>query len=335
MKGKGTESPSSLTHPQHERMYGILRMIKKRSFPNATDFTKRFEVDRRTILRDLSYLRDRMHVPIDYDPVRRGYYFTEDFHDMPVLEVRESDLLWLFVGQHLLQHAGTGELADHVRRSFQRIASLLDGSVSVRWDQLSSLLSSKVSGLGAADLNTFQAVSEGLNHHRELRFSYRKNAQSPVERRHVHPVHCAFVNNQWYLFAHDLGRKATRSFVLSRMSRVALGAKSFDPATLPEIPELLERGFGVKWSNQQPTDVRLRVSAEIAHLIRERQWHPSQKIRENRDGSLELRLKVNTFRELTNWICSWGPLMEVLEPESLRSSVAWTLREAAEVYGVG
>jgi len=330
-QGEG-DSPAKLTHPQHERMYAILRAIRDKPYLNASTFVKRFEVNRRTILRDIDYLRDRMHLPIEYDPKKRGYYLSEPIGGMPLLEVRESDLLWLFVGQHLLQQAGTDELAAQVRESFQRISALLGDTVSVQWERLSDLLSSKVSGLGAAEIKTFHAISEGLSRHLELRFDYRKTAGSPVERRHVRPLHSAFVNGQWYLFSHDLKREATRSFVFSRMSKVTVTEKSFDPAGLPGIPELLESGFGVKWSDQEAVTVRLRVSSEIAHLIGERTWHASQKITRRKDGSLMLQLKVNTFRELTNWICSWGPLMEVLEPQELRETVAKTLREAAEVY---
>ena len=333
MPKKPAISPAKLTRPQHERIFALLRLIQDKRFPNANTFMRELEVNRRTILRDLDYLRDRMGMPIEYNSVERGYYLTEAIEHMPVLEVRESDLLWLFVGQHLLQQAGSGELATLVRESFQRISALFSATVSVQWEQLSSVLSSKVSGLGKAELHTFQAISEGLNRRHEIRFDYRKTVRAPVERRHVRPVHSAFVNSQWYLFAYDIERKATRTFVFSRMSKVAVTTKKFDPDKLPAIPELLEHGFGVKYSSETPTSVKLWVSEEIAHLIAERKWHPSQKITHKADGSLMLNLKVNAFRELTNWICSWGPLMEVLEPQELRETVAETFRAAAGVYG--
>ncbi|MCB1130598.1 MAG: WYL domain-containing protein [Verrucomicrobiae bacterium] len=321
-----------LHHPQHERMTKILRMIQEMDHPNSTDFANACEVDRRTILRDLDYLRDRMHAPIAYDKSRKGYRFTRAYQGMPALEVRESDLLWLFVGQHLLDQASDEELASQVRESFERIAALMDGSVSIAWDRYSGLITSKVSGLGAAELETFQAVSKALTKHRELRFSYRKTGRSALETRHVRPVHSAFVNNQWYLFSFDIERNDIRTFVLSRMSGVEVMDETFDPASLPEIPRLLEKGFGVQWSKTEQTDVRIRISEEIAHLIRERKWHPSQRIEAQEDGSLLLHLRVNTFRELANWICSWGPLVEVLDPPRLRNMVAEKLRDAAAVY---
>ena len=324
--------PARLSRPQHERIFALVRLIQDRRYPNASTFVEELEVDRRTILRDLDYLRDRMGIPIEYDARQRGYYLSSPVENMPLLEMHESDLLWLFVGQHLLQQAATDELANQVCESFQRISALFGSKISVRWDQLSAILSSKVSGLGAAELRTFRAISDGLSRSHEIRFDYQKSPNTPVERRQVRPVHSAFVNSQWYLFAQDVDKNATRTFVFSRMSKVTVTGKSFDPQGMPVIPALLEHGFGVKYSHDEPTVVKLRVAAEIAHLISERTWHPSQKITKHSGGGLTLHLKVNAFRELSNWICSWGPLMEVLEPQELRTRVAKLHRDAARIY---
>ena len=326
------EQPARLSRLQHERIFTIFRLIQAGRFPNCTILATEAEATRRTILRDIAYLRDRMRLPIEYDSQKRGYYFTKPVENMPLLEMRESDLLWLFVGQHLLQHAATPELADKIRASFQRISALFGSKVSVCWDQLSAIMSSKVAGLGAADLRTFGAISKGLSRGLEIIFEYRKTSNSVTEKRRVRPVHSAFVNGQWYLFAQDTGKNATRTFVFSRMGKVTVTDTKFDPQDMPDIPPLVESGFGVRYSPVKPKVVELRVDREIAHIIRERDWHPSQTITDRTDGGLTLRLKVTSFLELTNWICSWGPLMEVLEPRELRSKVAKTLRAAAEMY---
>lgn len=95
---------------------------------------------------------------------------------------------WLFVGQHLLHQAANEELANQVRESFQRISGLFGSKISVRWDQLSNVISSKVAGLGAAEPRTFSAISEGLGRSLEIRFDYRKSIKSAVEKRWTRPA---------------------------------------------------------------------------------------------------------------------------------------------------
>ena len=59
----------------------------------------------------------------------------------------------------------------------------------------------------------------------------------------------------------------------------------------------------------------------MATYVRERVWHPSQRLRERRDGSLEMRLATSGRKELTRWILSWMPHVRVLAPRKLRERV--------------
>jgi len=67
--------------------------------------------------------------------------------------------------------------------------------------------------------------------------------------------------------------------------------------------------------------VRLLFGREVATYIRERVWHPSQQMRQRRDGALELRLETGSRKELTRWILSWMPHVRVLAPRQLQERV--------------
>jgi len=41
-------------------------------------------------------------------------------------------------------------------------------------------------------------------------------------------------------------------------------------------------------------------------------WHPSQILRNRRDGSLEMRIGTSGHKELVRWVLSWVPDVEVL-----------------------
>jgi len=64
----------------------------------------------------------------------------------------------------------------------------------------------------------------------------------------------------------------------------------------------------------------------VAAYIRERVWHPSQRMIERRGGSLEVRLKTAGWKELVRWILSWQPDVKVLAPVTLRQRVLEKLR---------
>jgi predicted DNA-binding transcriptional regulator YafY len=58
-----------------------------------------------------------------------------------------------------------------------------------------------------------------------------------------------------------------------------------------------------------------------APFIAERQWHATQELVTERDGSVVLTMRVADTLELRRWILGFGASAEVLAPESLRDEI--------------
>lgn len=66
--------------------------------------------------------------------------------------------------------------------------------------------------------------------------------------------------------------------------------------------------------------------------MNERRWHPSQKNRKLKDGSLELAFEVAGTKEIKTWIMGFGSLAQVLEPASLVKEIRDDLGRAVKSY---
>jgi predicted DNA-binding transcriptional regulator YafY len=178
------------------------------------------------------------------------------------------------------------------------------------------------------NLLLFQTISDALNQRRELKLSYRKLTAQRFERRHVRPYHLACIHRQWYLFAFDRMRQDIRRFVLSRMKKVTLTETTF---TIPpdfNVADLLSGSFGV----HSPTGdyhIIIRFNGLAAQLVRERQWHPTQKIIPLPNNAIELHLHLTSLEEIERWILGWGPDARVLEPSELRNRIVNKIEEMA------
>jgi len=64
--------------------------------------------------------------------------------------------------------------------------------------------------------------------------------------------------------------------------------------------------------------VVLRFMKEFASYIQRRKWHPSQQIKEFKDGSIEATFRVNGFKGIKPWMYRWIPYVEVVRPKKLR-----------------
>lgn len=74
------------------------------------------------------------------------------------------------------------------------------------------------------------------------------------------------------------------------------------------------------------------INAEEAPYVRERQWQPTQQIRELPDGGIELRFRAGGMFEMTRWVLGWGQAAEVVEPPQLRKSVQSAVERVAMTY---
>lgn len=81
------------------------------------------------------------------------------------------------------------------------------------------------------------------------------------------------------------------------------------------------------------TDVELAIAnPQTEAYLRKRMIHPTQRFAAGTDGRTHLLLSVRGTAELTNWIMSLTPWVEVIRPSELRLEVARRLEAAAASY---
>ncbi|MDD2574563.1 MAG: WYL domain-containing protein [Bacillota bacterium] len=79
-------------------------------------------------------------------------------------------------------------------------------------------------------------------------------------------------------------------------------------------------------------DVAIRFDPHQARWIRERNWHPSQRLEFLEDGSLILTMTVSSLDEVKRWMLGFGRHAEVLKPKKLRQAVAEEIKAMEYIY---
>ncbi len=299
--------------------------LKANEFPNCRKAAEELEVSAKTVQRDIDFMRDRLGLPIEYDPGRCGFHYTQAVTSFPSIEVSEGEIAALFVAQKALaQYRGT-PFERPLRSAFRKITDSLKDRVSFSWSEMEDAISFHSVGASVSDLELFETVSQAVLRSVELTFDYRKLNSSRYEIREVRPFHIASLENQWYLFAEDLQRRQLRTFALPRMRNARASTTRFRRPANFSIAKVLRGSFGV-FSGGKEHRVRLQFDAFAGRLVGERTWHESQQIRTARDGSVTLELQLGGLEEIERWVLSWGVHVRVLAPQALVDSV----RNAAE-----
>jgi predicted DNA-binding transcriptional regulator YafY len=75
------------------RLYFIDKQIREGSFPTTVSLASEYEakygksVDPRTIAADISALKEKFNAPLSYDYKKRGYFYTDPYFQLPVLQM--------------------------------------------------------------------------------------------------------------------------------------------------------------------------------------------------------------------------------------------------------
>jgi proteasome accessory factor B len=327
------------SRPPLERMMRMHERIRSGRYPNCRKLADELEVSSKTVQRDIDFMRYRLGLPIEYDQLHFGFYYTEPVANFPNIEISEGELIALYVGQKALtQYKGTS-FEGPLSTAFRKITDGLRDTISVTWNDLDSAVSFRSTGRSTADIHLFEQLSHALFKQLEVRFDYKKPEGSRYEGRYVQPYHLGCVENLWYLFAFDLERQQLRTFALPRIRNVRVSKTKFRRPHDFSIAKFLGESFGV-FSKPGKTryTVRIHFDAFAAARIQERQWHPSQTIKHlppGRGGGIELSLTLANLEEVERWILSWGIHAQVLAPAELKRQIRKTISDMSAKYRPG
>lgn len=319
------------SRPPLARMLRLHEELQQGKWPNCRKLAEMLEVATKTIQRDLDFMRDQLNLPIEYDPHRHGYHYTEPVNAFPSVQVTEGEVMALMVAQKtLVQYRGT-PFERPLTEAFRKLTEGMRDRISFDVQDWEGFYSFRSAGVAVTDLERFERLARGLQRSVRVRFSYRKLGSRGAETREVEPWHMTCVDQQWYLIGRDVARGGERTFALTRMDQVEVTDVSFKRPKDFSPAKLLQGSFGI-FSGGKIQRVCLQFDAFAAQLVRERQWHPSQVLREQKNGGLELEMKLSSLPEIHRWVLSWGEHVRVMAPRVLQRMVEDSLRQALAGY---
>jgi predicted DNA-binding transcriptional regulator YafY len=314
------------TRPLVRRMQAIDQALRARKWPTDKTLANDLEVDPRTIRRDLEFMRDEHHAPIAFDRVRRGYHYTEPTYRLPLLQMSQGELLALYLSERLMRQFRGTPFEPDLRQAIAKLGDMLPDGVTVRLDEIADFLSVLPSTQAEYNPESFCTLLHAVLQRRRLHMVYWTASRNETAHRDFDPYELSLISDGWYVFGHCHRAKAIRQFAVQRVRSVKETGETFDRPADFCAADHMKHGFRALRGDGDH-DVVLRFSPTVAGLIRERVWHPSQKLEDQPDGRVVLKLHLDDLRNIKRWVMSWGIDCEVLEPPELRTMIATELRE--------
>ena len=331
---RGNKAVAGLNLEQKVRTNRLLlidKAIRSGKYPNTNRLAAIAEVNSRTIQRDIEYMRDMYGAPLEYDPARRGYWYTEENFYMKGVPLTEGELFSIALFDQLLDQYRNTPLEETLRAIFLKIIQCLPDKVSVDTGFLGSQLSFIPDQGGRIDQKAFGTIFNALQRKRTINFEYRSLEQSEYARRSADPYHAICQRGNWYFIGHCHERQEPRMFAFSRIRNTSLGKGSFTIPSDFDPHVYFDKEMGVWASSRTAQTVELRFAKEIGMYALDRQWHSSQNVKENKDGSVTVKFTTTQIPEVLRWVLGQGHTVKVLGPNEL---VQMVKAEADKVRGM-
>lgn len=317
------------------RLLTLLRILKEGGRPSIYELAARFHTRRETIYRDLRGLQ-AIGYPIVGDADGRLS------HPSLAPEVRAAIPPVLLTQQELAALVWAAKQAG----SKQPFRAGLESALL----KLQGLAPGKEGRLGLVLGGIFGGWSRGIKDYSDLQPIILQLVEAIVARRRCLLKYQAPSRDRPNKFRYDPYRllsiqgllycvgqvPAHGSLVTLAIDRIHAVRVTEDPFTVDpkfDLKQYEAEAFGVMWD--KPMTVVVRFRSDQAPYVREREWHPTQKLRTLRDGRLELTFRAGGTFEITRWILGWGEAAEVVRPASLRREVGVILTSAAAIYRKG
>ncbi len=318
-------------YSQAARLHDVIRLLESRHGACVDELAEECGVTRRTIYRDLQAIEEAGYPLVKEAGVdgRMLYRFLTGFSKIPPVTFSLPELMTLFLCRGQLAFLQGTPFQDDLDAVFGRIRAGLPPRSVAHLERLAEAVTPRFQGL--RDYRAKRQILEDLR--RALLFQFRCTlSYAPPQRDPadypVDPYTLLFYKDSLYLGGYAHNRRDLRLFLVDRIQAVTVGEERFELPDNFSVDDLTGAAFGLV--ADEPLTIRVRFFPEVAHLVRERLWHPSQTLSEEPDGSVILGLEAGGEKEILAWLYSFLPHVDVLSPAVLRDAFRSGLARALD-----
>lgn len=316
---------------QWSRILWLDHEIRAGHFPKVEAMQVEFGISRRTALNTVAFLRGSLKAPLRYSREKGGYCYEDPTYGLPSVFLQEGELLAILLAEQVTrQYLGT-PLEAPLRAAIAKISRYLPERVQVELGAVTETFYLAGGSTVEVPVRLMAEMQRAIRERRVVRIRYYTAHRDEVGEREVEPHFLTNVRGDWMVVTWDRSRDGDRVFMLSRIQEAEVLDQHFTRREALR-PEGYSAPMFLTEHTWEASEVVLRFDSYQARWIRERTWHPSQRIEEQEDGGLILRLTVAGEGDLLRWILGYGSHVEVLAPARLRSLVEEEVVRLAALY---
>lgn len=298
-----------------DRLIGILSVLLQKDKITANELAEKFEVSKRTILRDIEDI-NRAGIPIVTAQGQGGGISVMDGFKLDKTLLSEEDMRSLISALSGLDSVSdTGEY----RRLMEKLSAdssenILTGDRNIiidlsSWDK--SVVSDKIS-----------LIRNAVDSREKIAFTY--YSPSGETHREIEPYHLIFQWSGWYVWGYCCLRRDWRMFKLTRLDKLICTGEKCPQREVPQYScDTLRHTRG-------ETQALVRFDKSVKWRVIDEFGHGYGKYDD--EGNILLRFTWSDVPSLFQYLLTFGDKAEIIEPSEYRKDFSELLKKIWDKY---
>jgi proteasome accessory factor B len=315
---------------QTVRVLGMLDELRLHHAGMTLDeLAEHFEVDPKTVRRDLAVLQEAGHEIELAAALGEGTRVRLLDPPLKVLTLTLSERYALLAVRRVFDVLEHTPLHEDVRSVYAKIAAGMPAERRAKMETLDERFVYIPDGgrkLYAQTGEVLEALLSGVLYGAQVSYRY-VNAQGKAHENTLSPYAMALYRHGLYVVGLRDNETMPRVFAVERFQQATYHRlKHFERPKDFRVADFFEGAFGI-FARGERTKVVVELSAQVADAVRGREWHPTQELADAPDGAVRLTFEVSNMTQVLPWVLSWGAHARVLEPKTLVDEVAQAARK--------
>lgn len=164
---------------------------------------------------------------------------------------------------------------------------------------------------------------------RKFKIEYFSKSQNKTKKYTLHPYGILY-SGKHYLVAFNEKKQEMNLYILANIKKLQILDDYYDRDEEFSLVEYTSNSFGIY--QEEPFDVELKFSPEVAEDVMNYYFHPTQKIKLQKDGSAKVNFKAGGSYAICWHLFTWGNQVEIIKPSKLKSEYKKLLKESISKY---
>ena len=303
----------------------IIKMQSRYSGITLNDIQEELEVSRRSAerLRDVLIWEIPQIEELQTSGREKHWGFSRSSHLREIISFSKDEIAELEGIKNGLQLDNKKEVLNGIIEKLKALSKKHSGEIE---DAIEILLKTEGSAVTQkpsykVDVDILDTIRQAIKENLRIKCKY--DGRDKI----LSPYGIVYGSNV-YLIGVEGDKPDPYVYRMHRLAEVELTDQTFDKGDF-DIKEYANRSFGVY--QNEIMKVELRFSAVVAEDVLNYNFHPTQKVKKNEDGTVTVKFKASGELEILWHLFRWGNKVQIISPKSLKKEYIEMLENVLEV----